>query len=238
MPEKYWCDFFGLSPKELRKPGFRVVPHKGLDDYNGAWIFKIDQSVIISVPDSIKSSVEKKVIACENSDDVLCTEFAEKIFQNIENIERTIGPCYQGYCTAESSIEFEKQNIRLIAPSEYSLLEKMQQVSDEEAFDHSSISQETTNFGYFENDEIVAAACLDMWSEKVANIGLLTLPGMQGKGCAKKLCSFATKFGLAKGYEMAYQTLQSNSAAVAVARATGYIEYANHLAVRFKSINQ
>jgi hypothetical protein len=74
-----------------------------------------------------------------------------------------------------------------------------------------------------------------MWTENVANIGLITLQSQQGKGCAKKLCAFATRFGLEQGYEMVYQTLLSNAPAVAVAQSTGYIEYANHLAVRFKT---
>jgi GNAT superfamily N-acetyltransferase len=231
-PEKYWSNFFGVSIEQFKKPGVTVVPHKGLAGYNGAWIFKMEQSVIISVPDEIKSAVAARLKPYDLNDIALTQAFANQLFKNIE---RTIGPCYQGYCDAQAAIMIDDKAIRLLAISDQIALKNFQLQVDEEAWDHSSMSPDKVSFGYFQDDEIIAAACLDMWTENVANIGLITLQSQQGKGCAKKLCAFATRFGLEQGYEMVYQTLLSNAPAVAVAQSTGYIEYANHLAVRFKT---
>jgi hypothetical protein len=232
MLEEYWSQFFGLTIEEFLKAGRKVVAHKELIGYNGAYIFKIDQSVVISTPAEIVDSISTRVQQLQNIEISQTQAFAEQLF---DNVERTIGPCYQGYCTNESARAIETTDVRLLSESDQAALENFQQRIDEEAWEHSSIAPDKTTFGLFKDGDIVAAACLDMWTEKVANIGLVTHPLQQGNGCAKKLCAFATRFGLDLGYEMAYQTLLSNTAAVAVAQSTGYVEYANHLAVRFKT---
>jgi predicted GNAT family acetyltransferase len=232
MPEEYWSQFFGLTIKEFLKAGLKVVAHKELLGYNGAYIFKMDQSVVISVPAEIVDSVATRVRLSKNSDIGLTQAFAEQLF---DHVERIIGPCYQGYCSNESARLIDNEEVRLLNNSDQVSLENFREQVDEEAWEHSSIAPDKTTFGLFQDDEIIAAACLDMWTENVANIGLVTHPFKRGKGCAKKLCAFATRFGLDKGYEMVYQTLLTNAPAVAVAQSTGYIEYANHLAVRFKT---
>jgi len=231
MPEKYWSDFFGITIELIRESSLKVVPHKELVGYNGAYIFKLGQSVVISVP----AEIEDAVVARAKADDcgeVLTQAFVERLF---ENVERTIGPCYQGYCSKESVIPIDSADVRMLNDADQRALKNLQRQVDEEEWEHSSLAPDKVSFGYFQQGDIIAAACLDMWAENVANIGLITLQSQQGKGCAKKLCALATRFGLDHGYEMVYQTLLSNAPAVAVARSTGYIEYANHLAVRFKT---
>lgn len=48
--DNYWASFFGLSIADFTKSGLKVVPHVQLQNYNGAWLFKHNQSGIISVP--------------------------------------------------------------------------------------------------------------------------------------------------------------------------------------------
>ncbi|MDR3614590.1 MAG: hypothetical protein P4L53_13605 [Candidatus Obscuribacterales bacterium] len=103
MPEKYWSDFFGLTIDKFREPGLKVVAHKELAGYNGAYIFKLAKSVIISVPSDVEKAVATTAKACECSETVLTQAFVEQIF---ENIERTIGPCYQGVCLSGDCLIF------------------------------------------------------------------------------------------------------------------------------------
>ena len=231
LPDKYWSEFFGLTIEQFRKPGLQVVVHKELADYNGAYIFKTAQSVIISVPEDLKQTVEKRLKSSISNNDVLSEQFAKQLF---ENVERTIGPCYQGYYANVTEDRNQKDTaIRLLTPSDQPNLDSFRQQIEQEAWEHSSIAPDKVTFGYFQDANIVAAACLDMWTDNVANMGLVTLPSQRGKGYSKRLCEFATQFGLRQDYLMVYQTLLSNIPAVAVAMNTGYLEYANHLAVRF-----
>lgn len=237
LPYDYWSKFFGLAVAELRVSGVRVLAHKELAGYNGAYIFKIADSITISVPDEIKASIESRLKSPELSEYLLSGaylsgEFAEHLFDNVDVV---VGPCYQGCYSKHPDVESGNiaEQIKLLDPCDLGALDGLRQQVEPVAWDHSAIAADKITFGYFESGQIVAAACLDMWSEAVANIGLVTHPSHRGKGYSKRLCVAATRHGIDQGYLMLYQTLLSNRAAVAVARDTGYLEYARHLAVRF-----
>ena len=235
VPDDYWSRFFGLTVEQFRAPGWKVVAHTELADYNGAWIFKLAQSVIVSVPAKIRDVTKTRLKSTAPGQVLLTQKYAEQLF---ENVDLAIGPCYQGYYSRETNGAevYSDEAVRLLSASDQDNLDRLRQRVDPEAWEHSSIAPDKATFGYFQDGQIVAAACLDMWTDKVANMGLITLPSQRGKGCAQRLCTHATKFGLKQGYLMLYQTLLSNAPAVAVAKNTGYLQYATHLAIRFKTV--
>src|SRR4051812_43725744 len=58
--EKYWADFFGLSIEVLHRPGMQVVPHCGLSDYEGAWLFQYGATCIVSVPSQFHAFAQEQ----------------------------------------------------------------------------------------------------------------------------------------------------------------------------------
>src|SRR4051812_7664583 len=55
--DQYWAGFFGVPTAVLSEAGRHVVPHKGLTDYNGAWVFTHAQTIIVSVPPTLLEGV-------------------------------------------------------------------------------------------------------------------------------------------------------------------------------------
>lgn len=235
-PDDYWSSFFGLTEKQLRAPGLKVVAHKKLADYNGAWIFKVGQSAVISVPADIRAYTEARIKSPACNSVELTPQYARQLF---DNVALTIGPCYQGYYAGkkDEAENGQDQTVRVLNAADRSDLDAFKRQINPEDWEHSAIAIEQTTFAYFRDGKIVAAASLDMWAENVANMGLITAPSQRGQGCAKRLCAFATSFGVKQGYLMVYQTLMSNASAVAVAKSTGYLQYGEHLAIRFRAEN-
>jgi len=233
-PADYWSQFFGVTLEQLDAPGLKVVTHSKLADHNGALIFTMGMSEIISVPARMRNMIEDRAKSGVLSQKRLSKSYARHLF---DDLDRVTGPCYQGYYP-KKSCELHKNSdgtVRKLSEADDPLLDALKRLVDPEAWEHSVIAPGKVSFGCFQSGQLIAAACLDMWSKNVANIGLITAPSHRGMGYAKQLCAFATAFGLKKNYLMVYQTTLANSPAVAIAKSIGYTQYASLLAVRFRT---
>ncbi|MET7038153.1 GNAT family N-acetyltransferase [Elizabethkingia miricola] len=112
--------------------------------------------------------------------------------------------------------------------------------SDAEVFEHfvSSASEQDLDdayveldhwvvFGSFEDGKLVSAASMYPWgdNEKIADLGVLTLPDYRGKGHAGNLVQAICKYTLQQGYEPQYRCQIDNFASVALAAASGLTLY-------------
>lgn len=230
--ERFWSDFFGLAPDELCQPGVRVVPHRGLGDYAGAWIFWREETIFLSTPpdlvDEIRAAIPSTVSRLPEPQR-LASVFATRA-------ERWIGPAYQGYLERD---RFRGSELPGVSPvdAEEGLLEALCVACDPEEWAHAGIEPQRPEpcFGVTCDQRLVAVAQNAFWSEGTVSPGLLVHPDYRGRGYGKAVLAAATADALRGGHLVLYQTLCGNVPAVRAASALGYAQFATHLAVRFRA---
>ena len=235
--DTYWSSFFGLTPQDMEDSGVRVLPHQELHDYAGAWVFRHNSLTIVSVPKELCGPVQKGVEKFEGdllSEDWVCKTFGARV-------EQVIGPAYDAYVDGARFHPAPSLGARRLSDSDVKALRQLSQACAEVEWEHSGIAlealgavNEPPTFGCFHDGLLVAAA--QYWPDKhrTARGGVITHPFYRGRGFGKAVRSATVADWVDQGGTMLYQTLLENQAAVAVARALGFEQYATHLAVRFK----
>ena len=229
---RYWARFFGLPPTALEADGVHVVPHVGLADYHGAWLFWLGGTVVVSVP-------PERVAAIQDAAETLVGSFpkaehAQRLFG--AEVEQCIGPAYQGYLERAAFRPRPHPGVRLLSEGDATALDRLRDACGEIAWDHASIAPENgaSVWGLLQNDELLAAAQCEPWVPGVASPGVVAHPSHRGRGYGRAVVSAAVAEALGDGDLVLYQTLLSNAPAVTVARSLGFQHLATHVAVRFR----
>jgi GNAT superfamily N-acetyltransferase len=230
---RYWSRFFGVTAEVLEGGGVHVVPHVGLADYVGAWIFWHGEAVIVSAPGSWVD--ELRPAAGQLARSAPDPDLARRLFG--EAVERCIGPAYQGYLEPGSFRPRPHERVRRLAEGDGSALVRLREACGETAWEHASIDPESGDscWGLLENGELIAAAQCEVWVPGVVSPGVLTHPAHRGRGCARAVVSAAAAEAISRGDLVLYQTLLQNEPALRVARALGFRQLATHVAVRLRA---
>ena len=133
----YWADFFGLSVDAFPSVGIHVLPHRELDGYHGAWIFRHAQCWLISVPPDMVDRTQARLHKLPDRDPDLFHESAiQSLFGDI--FERKIGPAFQGYFDEESELgEISDKTIVLDRNMHRLALHKLAKSGDPLGWSHS-----------------------------------------------------------------------------------------------------
>jgi predicted GNAT family acetyltransferase len=77
-------------------------------------------------------------------------------------------------------------------------------------------------FGCFDGDRLISAASAYPWeSSRIADLGVLTLPDVRGKGYARAVVQAINWHSRHQGYEPQYRCQLDNHASVSLAKACG-----------------
>jgi len=78
-------------------------------------------------------------------------------------------------------------------------------------------------FGSFEQNRLVCAASMYPWEDnaKIADLGVLTLSAIRGKGHASKVVRSICKYAYDQGYEPQYRCQLDNHISTSLAKAAG-----------------
>lgn len=233
--EDYWCAYFGVDHQKINATGTIVVPHEHLKGYNGAWLFKKTNLVILSVPPEYVDEIRTKVVEREPEEKALfSTNYLTYLFG--ENIEKVIGPTFQGFYDDPTPIVTKSEHIREITfKKNRQEIEALSNSGDAIGWNHSSLNENCKGiFGYFHNGQLVSIANYKMLKGDFGFVGIYTHPAFRSRGFSQKLVQQIAKELTAKGKVILYQTLLSNKASLSVAKKIGFKEYARNVAVRFK----
>ena len=234
--ERYWADFFGLDVSSLSDGHVRVVPHVGLQGYNGAWIFRRDKTVVISVPPDQQVAVEEMALSSEMSDPHdawLNPSFLRRMFPL--PVERTVGPAYQGFVDSRRFRGRDDATVRLATPADFDGLAQLEAACAAVEWEHSSIALSDERLYVCTRDgALVAAASAKRGDGAHPAMGLVTHPAHRGRGYAAAVASAATADALTRDPLVLWQTLVNNTGSIKIADRLGYAQFAETMAVRFK----
>ena len=232
----YWSKFFGIEKESLSKPGLIVVPHNYLEEYQGAWIFKRNKRIIISVqPKELENTTQRTTRLEYEELNVFSRSTLDYIFG--KNIERIIGPVYQGYYDNANTLIKISEAVQEINFKEHQ--EQIAQLSksgDKDGWSNSSINNKAHGmYGYFHKGRIESISSYRLIRGNVAFIGVFTNPKFRGLNFShevmKKIVMDLTK----RNILIRYQTLTSNKPSVRLAEKIGFNEFARNVAIRFKN---
>jgi RimJ/RimL family protein N-acetyltransferase len=231
--DDYWAFFFGINGDAFEQPEPQVVAHAALQGYSGAWIFRRNSSVIITVPPGWVKPIRT---ALEHTSHPINDEEFIALFGDA--VGAVVGPAYQGFLDPTHSTPVTS-TARQLTPQDNSALQELAARCDEQEWEHSSIdaaiqSDTRPHFGCFVDARLVAVANYSKSPPSAAMPGIITHPAHRKRGYGRAVLSAATQHGLDNGLLMLYQTLLANKPAIAAAEGLGYQPYATHLALRLR----
>ncbi len=155
-----------------------------------------------------------------------------------------VGPCggsldWTGiprFLARESRLEPGSETVRRLGSSDERALTEFKAICTGVGWDESGLEQaDDFRYAHFVGERIVAMAGFRSWREDVGAPCVLTHPSFRQRRLGSEVAKAVIADGRHHGKLMLYQTLESNDAAVHLARALGYERYASHIAVRLNN---
>jgi GNAT superfamily N-acetyltransferase len=142
---------------------------------------------------------------------------------------RVLGPAWYGYATASSLSAISSPAVRPLAAADLELLARLHAVTPPAEVTESG-TDGLPAFGYLDDGELLAVACLGTW-RGMPTIGVLTHPRARCQGLARAVVTAAAREGLSRRPVVQYRAWRVNSASLAVAARTGFTHYCDGLII-------
>ena len=140
-----------------------------------------------------------------------------------------IGPAWYGYVTAASLTPVRSAAVRPLSPADLPRLARLREQTPPAERDESGTTG-LPGFGFFDEDALLAVACLGVWHQ-MPTLGVLTHPGHRGRGLAGAVVAAAAQAALDRRAVVQYRAWRANTASIAVARRTGFAHYCDGLVI-------
>jgi GNAT superfamily N-acetyltransferase len=142
---------------------------------------------------------------------------------------RVLGPAWYGYATARTLGPAPGQAVRPLREPDLPLLAALHERTPPAEREESGTTG-LPAYGYLDNGELQAIACLGSWHE-MPTIGVLTDPRARGRGLASMVVTAATREGLSRRPVVQYRAWQRNTASIGVAVRCGFTHYCDGLVI-------
>lgn len=230
--DHHWSAFFGLTTADFLAPSIVVVPHAKLEGYNGIWLFRRNETAVISAPGNWVKRLNKKVDGL-SVNDLMQPQTINHLIGHA--VEQTIGPAWHGYAEKVNFRPWQSETVRPLFADDETLLQELANSGDPQGWEDGGFDRPVdTFFGCFAVDRLVAVSRYIKLSPHTVFPGVFTHPEYRGCGFGKRVLNAAFEHALSQNYLIAYQTLVSNTGSIKLAEALGCKEYAHHIAIRLK----
>ncbi len=89
-------------------------------------------------------------------------------------------------------------------------------------------------YGYFDDDALLAVACLGAWRQ-MPTIGVLTHPRARRQGLAGMVVAAAAREGLSRRAVVQYRAWRANTTSISVAARSGFTRYCDGLLIELNA---
>lgn len=227
--ERFWADYLGCRPAELSEPGVRVTAHR--QDYHGLYLLRREEACIVSAPPPSVFRLQA-VVEGHSAAEVFSAAWLREALG--QEVTRVIGPAFLGYRDAGAPLPKSTGEVRRLGPEDRPLLVQLRADCAETEWDHSGAELDHPDlFGLEVTGELAAVGALETWGE-LLHLGLLTHPRQRGKGYGRRVAAALCAEAAHRGKVPQYRALRTNHASLAVARALGFEEWGDMLAVRLR----
>lgn len=147
--------------------------------------------------------------------------------------DRVVGPAFIGYLDEATFAGDEDAEARLLDDSDADATEALRVACEPLAWEHGGPSHAVAAVGVFHGATLAALSSYEIWSERIAHIGIVTHPAHRGGGLGTAAARAMTRIALARGLVAQYRTLLANAPSMAIARRLGFERYATTVSIRF-----
>src|SRR5688500_17199553 len=122
MITRCWADYLGCAPEHFQSRRTLVVPHVGLGDYHGVFMFRFSAALVASVPPHLLPTLGPRLkhLAADQYRPGACVRAVGEAA-----VERVIGPAYYSYADATSLRPSTSQGVRSLTLDDAPLLERL-----------------------------------------------------------------------------------------------------------------
>ncbi len=227
---RFWANFLGIEASDWSVPGVCVRAHVGLAGYQGLWSFRHAERVVVSAP---LDWVERVAVLIEGvvQAELLQAATWQRLFGAA--CSRTIGPAYQGCLEPERFVAVPNTGVERLLGDPSAVFAEFRDAVGDEAWDEDGIADARELVAVRrEGSQPVALCGYRRWAEAAGDPCVVVHPAFRGRGYGTAVVSAVVESALLAGQTLLYQTLESNTAATAIAARLGYERFARHLAVR------
>jgi len=139
------------------------------------------------------------------------------------------GPAWYGYATTETLGPSPGRAVRALDERDLPLLARLHERTSPAEREESGTTG-LPAYGYIDDGELLAVACLGVW-EGMPTIGVLTDSRARGRGLAGLVVTVAAREGLRRRVVVQYRAHRRNAASIAVAIRCGFSYYADGVVI-------
>lgn len=230
MLVRYWSDFLGVqigdaggsaSPEETETD---IVWHKGLEGFNGIFIFRHGNRTVVSAPPE-----RLRFAALRFSDGRALKAFEADAVRAALGaaVADVTGPTILFYADDESLHPTPGPAVRPLEEADLDAYKEFLGAEDASDVEACGLSASTGNlFGCFLEGRLVSVAGYDVWGSVIGNIGVLTAKPVRKNGLALVTMAAAARDGIDRGLVMQYRAAANGNIAAHLARRLGFEEFA------------
>jgi GNAT superfamily N-acetyltransferase len=149
--------------------------------------------------------------------------------------DRVMGPAFIGYLDEATFAEGEDVDARLLDDGDAGAIEALRAACEPLAWDDGGPAHAATAVGVFRGATLAALSSYDIWSERIAHLGIVTHPAHRGLGLGAAAVRAMTRIALARKLIAQYRTPLANAPSMAIARRLGFERYATTVSIAFRA---
>jgi GNAT superfamily N-acetyltransferase len=135
--------------------------------------------------------------------------------------DRVVGPAFIGYLDEATFAGGDYIESRLLDDSDAELIEALRAACEPIAWAEGGPAGTVAALGVFRGNTLAAISSYEIWSERIAHIGIVTHPAHRGGGLGTATVRAMTRIALARKLVAQYRTRLANAPSMAIARRLG-----------------
>jgi len=148
--------------------------------------------------------------------------------------DRVVGPAFIGYADASTFCDGSGDGARVLdgGDGDREAIAGLRAACGPSAWEQGGADGADTTVGIFVDGALATLASYEIWSERIAHIGIITHPAQRGRGLGGAAVAAIARLAIARGLVAQYRTLVANAPSMAIARRLGFQRYAFTLSIR------
>ncbi len=216
-----WCFWLGCGFEDFN--GFRLHFNPRLDKSNQIFLFVSKNGFNISIPSLRFKQIEEKLSHVYDQPIQTITDIINPLKNEIKKVGYVL---YQACPIDDFDYSNEPDSFVHLGSEDKSKFQGLKEVCSETEWGHSCLNLDSENtFGILKQGTLVSAAHYLIFPGKLASLGMITNPNYRTQGYAQQATIGAIKHALNCDFNIHFQTLLENTAAIKLSKKLGFDQF-------------
>ncbi|SEA62619.1 GNAT family N-acetyltransferase [Leifsonia sp. 21MFCrub1.1] len=220
--DTYWAEVFDVDVARIWEPGIHTTWAR--DPWPGVYVLVRPGVVRLRAPDRSRAELEP-ILQTVGGADALDVDRWQRVLGAFS--PRILGPAIHSY--RGDGLPVDGAGIEPVSGVE--VLAFSREVGDAE-FEESGLADASRMFGVRADGRLAAVSGLSDWMGQPSDIGVLTLPGLRGRGHGRRVAAAAVNDAIATAGIARWRSLAGNTASRSLARSLGFEDRGENIGIR------